>query len=94
MDTSPSASYKGYDIYPLVYTHAATHEWYERRPDRTYSASVVICAEGPIRYRPWCGCFPMLARQWDSLGGARRAAVQAGTEIIDGQVPGQSILGL
>lgn len=94
MDTSPSASYKGYDIYPLVYTHAATHEWYERRPDRTYSASVVICREGTDPVSDLVRVFPMLARQWDSLGGARRAAVQAGTQIIDGHGPGQSITGL
>jgi len=94
MDTSPSANYKGFDIYPLVYTHAAVREWYERRPDRTYNASVVICREGQDPAADVTKVFPMLSRQWDSLGGARRAAVQAGTEIIDGNVPGQSILGL
>ncbi|MGO4307389.1 MULTISPECIES: hypothetical protein [unclassified Cupriavidus] len=94
MDTSPSANYKGYDIYPLIYTYHATREWYERRPDRTYSASVVICKEGQDPASDQVRLFPMLSNQWDSLGGARRAAVQAGEDIIDGFVPGQSITGL
>jgi hypothetical protein len=55
---------------------------------------VVICREGTDPVSALVRVFPMLARQWDSLGGARRAAVQAGTEIIDGHVPGQSIVGL
>lgn len=32
--------------YQLVYKFGSPRNWHERRPDRSYSASVVICREG------------------------------------------------
>lgn len=94
MDNSPSSTYKGYDIYPLVYRYDPPREWHAPRPDRTYNAAVVICVEG---HRPGAGrsrVFPVLEERWDSLGVAKRAAVKAGEDIIDGLIPGHTVVGL
>ncbi len=90
MDNSPSASYKGFDLYPLIYRYDPPREWHERRPDRSYSASVVICREGEAPSGDSGKVFALAAEQWESVGLAKRAAVRAGEQIIDGLIPGQS----
>ena len=96
MDNSPSSTYKGYDIYPLIYRNEAEapRKWHEPRADRTYSASVVICRQGVEPSAKHGRVFPVLAEQWDSLGVAKRAAVKAGEDIIDGLIPGHTVVGL
>ncbi|WP_454730666.1 MULTISPECIES: hypothetical protein [Cupriavidus] len=49
MNNTPSASYKGFDLYPLVYKVQPAQSWPRAKPDRSFTASVVICREG---YRP------------------------------------------
>lgn len=93
MGNSPSANYKGFDLYPLVYRYDPPREWHERRPDRSYSASVVICREGEEPTTGSGKVFALAAEQWESLGLAKRAAVRTGEQIIDGLIPGQSMAG-
>ncbi|KAF7963921.1 hypothetical protein ACTMU2_23785 [Cupriavidus basilensis] len=94
MDNHPAASSKGFDIYPLVYKFDAPREWHERRPDRAYSASVVICREGEQPSADNGRVFHVPEAQWADLGAAKRAAVQHGSHIIDGLVSGESVAGL
>jgi len=94
MDNLPSASYKGFDLYPLVYRFDPPREWHERRPDRSYNASVVICREGKPPTAEHGRVFPLPAEQWESLGVAKRAAVKMGEQIIDNQIPGMTTAGL
>lgn len=94
MDTYPASTVNGFDIYPLVYKYDAPREWNERRPDRSYSASVVICRQGESPSLENGRVFRLPEEQWESLGLAKRAAVQRGQDIIGGLVPGQSTAGL
>ncbi|EKZ98560.1 hypothetical protein SGO26_26030 [Cupriavidus metallidurans] len=94
MDNYPTANCKGFDIYPLVYKFDSPREWHERRPDRTYSASVVICREGEPPSGKSARVFHVPDMQWADLGLAKRAAVRHGEHIIDGQVVGESLAGL
>lgn len=94
MENHPSANCKGFDLYPLVYKFDPPREWNERRPDRSYSASVVICREGEPPHGGSARVFHVPDMQWSDLGLAKRAAVQYGENIIDGQVVGESLVGL
>jgi hypothetical protein len=93
MNTTPSSSYKGFDIHPLVYKTDTPREWHERRPDRTYTASVVICEEGSDPAANTARVFPLPPDQWDSLGSATRAAIEGGRTIIDGFTPSGTMSG-
>jgi len=94
MDNHPAASSKGFDLYPLVYKCEPPREWHERRPDRSYKASVVICREGVQPSADNGRVFHVPVTQWGNVGEAKRAAVQHGSDIIDGLVPGESVAGL
>lgn len=94
MDNHPASNSKGFDIYPLVYKFDPPREWHERRPDRSYCASVVICREGEAPSGQNGRVFHVPDEQWADLGMAKRAAVQRGEDIIDGLVIGESISGL
>jgi hypothetical protein len=84
MNSTPSFSYKGFDIYPLIYKTHVEREWHERRPDRTYTTSVVICSEGSDPAAESARVFKLAPDQWDSLGNATRAAIASARDIIDG----------
>ncbi len=94
MENYPSASYKGFDIYPLIYRCDPPREWHERRPDRTYSASVMICREGREPSSEFSQVFPLQAEQWECVGDAKRAVLKTAEAIINGLVPGQSVVAL
>ncbi|RZT28869.1 hypothetical protein [Cupriavidus agavae] len=94
MDNYPAATSKGFDLYPLVYKYEPPREWHERRPDRSYCASVVICREGVSPSTESGRVFIVPGTQWSALGTAKRAAVQHGADIIDGLVSGESTAGL
>ena len=91
MDVYPTASYKGFDLYPLVYAHNAARIWPERRPDRSYDAAVIICRVGSDPAGQQALIFRLSEIAWDNVGAARRAAVQFAEDIINGQVSGQSV---
>ncbi len=78
MEAHPSATYKGYDIYPLVYKHTAERAWGERRPGRSFEAAVVICREGLRPEGEQARTFRLSATPWESVGEARRASLCRG----------------
>ena len=92
VDAYPTCRYKGFDVYPLIYLFDPPREWHERRPDRTYSASVLICLAGEPPSTEHSRIFPLQAIQWESIGTAKRAAAKMAEDIIDGFVPGQSMI--
>ncbi|TXI86540.1 hypothetical protein DFLDMN_004833 [Cupriavidus sp. H19C3] len=94
MDNFPASHANGFDIYPLVYRYDPPRQWNERRPDRAYSASVVICREGQQPSGENGRVFRLPEAQWESVGVAKRAAVQRGLDIIGGLVAGESTAGL
>nr|WP_315598238.1 hypothetical protein [uncultured Cupriavidus sp.] len=94
MEAHPTASYKGYDIYPLVYRHAAERAWGEPRPDRSFEAAVVICREGLHPEGELARTFHLDAVPWDNVGAARRGVLRYAEEIIDGRIAGKSVASL
>lgn len=94
MDVNPIASYKGFDLYPLVYKHAVVRTWPERRPDRTFDAAVVICREGGEPEGTQARTFRLDTVPWDNVGAARRGVVRYAEDIINGAIPGQSVVSL
>jgi hypothetical protein len=94
VDNTPGRNYKGFDIYPLVYPFKPPREWHERRRDRAYSASVVICREGVTPETENQRVFRLEDLQWENVGIAKRAAMDEAVKIIDGLVPGQKIEGI
>lgn len=91
MDAYPTCRYKGYDVYPLIYLFDPPREWHERRPDRSCSASVMICLEGASPDAEHSRIFRLSGEPWESIGTAKRAAMEGAEDIIDGFVPGQSV---
>jgi len=91
MDAYPTATYKGFDLYPLVYKHSAQRSWGERRPDRSFDAAVVICREGVHPESEQARTFRLDATPWDNVGAARRGVLRYAEDIINGTIPGQSI---
>ncbi|CAJ0693055.1 hypothetical protein ACTJK6_16345 [Ralstonia sp. 22086] len=91
MDAYPTCQYKGYDVYPLIYLFDPPREWHERRPDRSYSASVMICLEGAFPDAEHSRIFRLSGEPWESIGTAKRAAMKGAEEIINGFVPVQSM---
>lgn len=67
-------------------------EWHERRPDRSYSASVLICQAGELPNTEHSRIFALQADHWESIGTAKRAATKMAEAIIDGFVLGQSMI--
>lgn len=94
MDAFPTATYKGYDLYPLVYKHVAERAWRERRPDRSFNAAVVICREGGQLEDGQALTFRLDTTPWDNVGAARRAVIRYAEDIINGAIPGQSVVSL
>ncbi|CAG2157153.1 hypothetical protein LMG31506_05927 [Cupriavidus yeoncheonensis] len=94
MDAFPTATYKGYDLYPLVYKHVAERAWMEPRPDRSFNAAVVICREGRQPEGEMARTFRLDATPWDNVGAARRAVLRYAEDIINGAIPGQSVVSL
>ncbi len=91
VNNTPSASYKGFDLYPLVYKVQPAQSWPRAKPDRSFTASVVICREG---YRPGgerTKVFRLETEEWENIGTARRGAVKFGEDIINGLIAGESV---
>lgn len=92
VDAYPTCRYKGFDVYPLIYLFDPPREWHERRPDRTYRASVLICVAGEPPSAEHSRIFRLEADQWENIGTAKRAAAKMAEDIIDGFVPGSSMI--
>ncbi|MBT1538941.1 hypothetical protein B7R78_0018100 [Ralstonia solanacearum] len=94
MNASPSATYKGFDLYPLVYKTEPVPSGPKKRPDRTFNASVVICLEGHQPGTEHSRVFRVAFASWENIGTARRGALKFGEDIINGLVPGESVASL
>lgn len=94
MDSYPAASSKGFDIYPLVYNRQHPRVWHQRRPERAYGASVVICREGEKPTELVSRVFHVPDENWTEMGAAKRAAVRRGEDIIAGLVAGATLAGI
>lgn len=91
MNNTPSASYKGFDLYPLVYKIQPAQSWPRTKPDRSFTASVVICIEGHRPGSERTRVFRLESTPWENIGTARRGAVKFGEDIINGLIPGESV---
>lgn len=94
MNASPSATYKGFDLYPLVYKTEPVQSRPRKRPDRTFNASVVICREGHQPGTEHSRVFRVTLASWENVGTARRGALKFGEDVINGLVPGESVASL
>ncbi len=94
MNADPSATYKGFDLYPLVYKVEPVQTWPRTSPDRTFNASVMICREGHPPGTERSVVFRLTSTSWENVGTARRGALKFGEDIINGLVPGESVASL
>jgi len=94
MNASPSATYKGFDLYPLVYRTETVQSWPRKRPDRTFNASVMICREGHPPGTEHSRVFRVTLAAWENVGTARRGALKFGEDVINGLVGGESVVSL
>jgi hypothetical protein len=96
VDKARRTSYKGFDIYPLVYRFDPARKWYEhtRRLARTYSSSVLICQEGDDPTREPVGVFKVQGNAFDCVAVAMDAAVTTARDIIDRMVDKKVVVGL
>ncbi|MFT0737456.1 hypothetical protein [Ralstonia wenshanensis] len=94
MITSPSATYKGFDLYPLVYRTETVPSWPRTRLERTFNACVVICRAGHPPGTEHSRVFRMTPTAWGNVGTARRGVLKFGEDVINGLVPGESVASL
>jgi hypothetical protein len=94
MDNAPTAKYKGFDLYPLVYKIEPAQAWPRVKSDRTFKASVLICRDGEAPGGERSKVFRLEAAPWENVGTARRGAVRFGEDIINGLVEGESVAAL
>jgi hypothetical protein len=87
-------TYKGFDLYPLVYKHEVVRAWGEEMPDRSYDAAVMICREGHNPGTEHSRVFRYPAAPWQNVGTARRGVMAFAEKIIDGMIPGESVASL
>ena len=92
VDARPTCRYKGFEVYPFIYLFDPPREWHGRRSDRSYNASVLICQAGEEPSMEDSCIFRLEATPWDSVGVAKRVAVKMAEGIIDGFVPGQTLM--
>ncbi len=91
MDTIPTGTYRGYDLYPLFYRSAIASMENHAKTEPAYGVSVLICRAGAEPRGEQCRVFRLNAEPMDSVGKARRAAIAFAQRIIDGDEVGQSV---
>ncbi|ALD89580.1 hypothetical protein N6G02_10865 [Cupriavidus gilardii] len=91
MDSLPTASYKGYELYPLVYRRAPVQTWPRTKPELAFDVSVMICIEGQPPGNEQSRLYRLTSGSCENVGTARRAAVDYGRAIIDGLVPTETL---
>lgn len=91
MDAYPTQTYKGFDLYPLVFKHVASRAWGEPMPDRSYDAAVVICRAGQAPDGEHARVFRYDITPWQNVGTAKRGVMKYATDIIDGRIPDISV---
>ncbi|MGA3844065.1 hypothetical protein ACI2UC_23790 [Ralstonia nicotianae] len=91
MDTIPTGTYRGYDLYPLFYRSPLAGMEGHAKTDHAYGVSVLICREGTEPGGEQCRVFRLNAEPMDCVGKARLAAIAFAQRIIDGDEVGQSV---
>jgi hypothetical protein len=90
-------SYRGLEIYPLVFPHQPRGADGSRHYDSGFDAAVRIGRRGADNTLTASRVFPVSGpgpRPFGDSGEARRACASYGERVIDGDIPGQSIDGL
>jgi hypothetical protein len=86
------ATYKGFEIHPLVFVRK--HEPFTKKSDweQGYDISVRICRPGAGPGTAESRVFRIEREHpFDQLGDARRFAKDHGERVIDGTIPGESV---
>ncbi|ACD21306.1 hypothetical protein [Paraburkholderia phytofirmans] len=88
-------SYRGLEIYPLVYPHQPSGLNGIRHYDSGFDAAVRICRRGTDDTMTTSRVFRVPSRSpFGAAGDARIASTSYAEQVIDGMVAGQSIAGL
>jgi hypothetical protein len=88
-------SYRGLEIYPLVYPHQPRGDDGSRHYDGGFDAAVRICRRGDNDTLTASRVFRVVSpAPFRAAGEARRASASYAERVIDGQIAGQSIVGL
>lgn len=88
-------SYRGLEIYPLVYPHQPSGLDGARHYDAGFDAAVRICRRGTDDTMTSSRVFRVPSRSpFGAAGDARIASASYAERVIDGMVAGQSIAGL
>ena len=88
-------SYRGLEIYPLVYPHQPRSPDGARHYDAGFDAAVRICRRGTDDTLTSSRVFRVPSRSpFGAAGDARIASASYAERVIDGMVAGQSIVGL
>jgi hypothetical protein len=90
-------TYKGYEIHPLIYPRGAGNGVAVRAADNGYEASVRIrraVAEGEESTGEFRVFRLSQPAPFENGGQARRACMQHGEQLIDGQIDGQTVADL
>ncbi|MGF6757682.1 hypothetical protein [Paraburkholderia sp. GAS334] len=88
-------SYRGLEIYPLVYPHQPRGVDGSHHYDQGFDAAVRICRRGDGNTLTSSRVFRVSSIvPFEGAGEARRASTDHAERIIDGEIAGQSIAGL
>jgi hypothetical protein len=88
-------SYRGLEIYPLVYPHQPRSADGARHYDAGFDAAVKICRRGTDNTLSTSRVFRVtVGSPFSTTGDARIASASHAERVIDGMVAGQSIVGL
>ncbi|MGA7780775.1 MAG: hypothetical protein WCA85_24165 [Paraburkholderia sp.] len=88
-------SYRGLEIYPLVYPHQPRSADGARHYDAGFDAAVKISRRGTDNMPSTSRVFRVPSTSpFSTTGGARMASANYAEQVIDGMVAGQSIVGL
>jgi hypothetical protein len=88
-------SYRGLEIYTLVYPHQPRGANGTRHYDAGFDASVKICRRGKDDTMTTSRVFRVPSRSpFGTTGDARMASASHAEQVIDGMIAGQSIVGL
>jgi hypothetical protein len=92
--TQPSL-YKGFELYPLVFSRTFVRFDAHSRYAEGYEVAVRVCRPGAASGTAGSRTFRLpLTDALADFGVARRAACQRGMDIIDGKVDGASVADL
>jgi len=88
-------SYRGLEIYPLVYPHQPRSADGTHHYDEGFDAAVKICRRGTDDTVTTSRVFRVPSRSpFGTAGAARMASTSHAERVIDGTIAGQSIVGL